>query len=176
MAQEVKFLDMFGCCAALRDKCGGLELAMVKNVVVSREKRTMDIAAGFAAPGTPSDIAMLEWRIAAEYGFTRVKITGNTPAAAPAEKKAAPPKKAAGSRGNRAQQAAKKQLTICETAIARLEADIARLDGEMAQHACDAEKLNELYRQQQDVQKQLEQELTRWEELSMQAEEQESKL
>jgi len=86
MAQEVKFLDMFGCCAALRDKCGGLELAKVKNVVVSREKRTMDIAAGFAAPGTPSDIAMLEWRIAAEYGFTRVKITGNTPAAAPAEK------------------------------------------------------------------------------------------
>ena len=95
MAQEVKFLDMFGCCAALRDKCGGLELAMVKNVVVSREKRKMDIAAGFAAPGTPSDIAMLEWRIAAEYGFTRVKITGNTPAAAPAEKKAAPPKKEA---------------------------------------------------------------------------------
>ena len=95
MAQEVKFLDMFGCCAALRDKCGGLELAKVKNVVVSREKRTMDIAAGFAAPGTPSDIAMLEWRIAAEYGFTRVKITGNTPAAAPAEKKAAPPKKEA---------------------------------------------------------------------------------
>ena len=95
MAQEVKFLDMFGCCAALRDKCGGLELAKVKNVVVSREKRTMDIAAGFAAPGTPSDIAMLEWRIAAEYGFTRVKITGNTPAAAPAEKKATPPKKEA---------------------------------------------------------------------------------
>ena len=95
MAQEVKFLDMFGCCASLRDKCGGLELAKVKNVVVSREKRTMDIAAGFAAPGTPSDIAMLEWRIAAEYGFTRVKITGNTPAAAPAEKKAAPPKKEA---------------------------------------------------------------------------------
>ena len=93
MAQEVKFLDMFGCCAALRDKCGGLELAKVKNVVVSREKRTMDIAAGFAAPGTPADIAMLEWRIAAEYGFARVKITGNTPAAAPAEKKAAPPKK-----------------------------------------------------------------------------------
>ena len=65
-------------------------------------------------------------------------------AAAAAAVQAAPPKKAAGSRGNRAQQAAKKQLTICETAIARMEADIARLDGEMAQHACDAEKLNEL--------------------------------
>ena len=59
MAQEVKFLDMFGCCASLRDKCGGLELAKVQNVLVSREKRTMDIAITFASPGTASDIAML---------------------------------------------------------------------------------------------------------------------
>lgn len=44
---------------------------------------------------------MLEWRIAAEYGFTRVKITGNTPAAAPAEKKAAPPKKEAKARAEK---------------------------------------------------------------------------
>ena len=95
MAQEVKFLDMFGCCASLRDKCGGLELAKVQSVLVSREKRTMDIAVTFAAPGTPADIAMLEWRIAAEYGFTKVTITGNMPAAAPAERKAAPPKKEA---------------------------------------------------------------------------------
>ena len=95
MAQEVKFLDMFGCCASLRDKCGGLELAKVQSVLVSREKRTMDIAVTFAAPGTPADIAMLEWRIAAEYGFTKVTITGNMPAAAPAERKAAPPKQEA---------------------------------------------------------------------------------
>ena len=46
----------------------------------------------------------------------------------------------------------------------------------MAQHACDAEKLNELYRQQQDVQKQLEQEMERWEQLSLQAEEQENEV
>lgn len=46
----------------------------------------------------------------------------------------------------------------------------------MVQHACDAEKLNELYRQQQDVQKQLEQEMERWEQLSLQAEEQENEI
>ena len=80
-----------------------------------------------------------------------------------------------GSRGNRAQQAAKKQLTICETAIARLEADSARLEAEMAENACDAEKLNALYQEQQDVQKRLEQEMERWEELSLQAEEQEER-
>ena len=85
------------------------------------------------------------------------------------------PKKS-GSRGNRAQQAAKKQLTICETAIAKLEADIARLNGEMAENACDAEKLNALYQQQQEVQTRLEQEMERWEQLSMEAEEQENGL
>lgn len=85
------------------------------------------------------------------------------------------PKKS-GSRGNRAQQAAKKQLTICETAIAKLEADSARLDGEMAENACDAEKLNALYQRQQEVQTRLEQEMERWEQLSMEAEEQENGL
>ncbi|MEI3128632.1 MAG: hypothetical protein V8T09_05485 [Oscillospiraceae bacterium] len=34
--------------------------------------------------------------------------------------------------------------------------------------ACDAEKLGELYRQRQEVEAQLEQEMTRWEELSLQ--------
>ena len=77
-------------------------------------------------------------------------------------------------RGNRAQQAARKQLTICESAIARLEGECARLDGEMTVHGSDAEKLAELYRQKQDVEAQLEQEMSRWEELSLQLEEQES--
>ena len=71
------------------------------------------------------------------------------------------------SRGNRAQQSAKKQLTICETAIAKLEAECARLDAEMAENACDAEKLNELYTQKQETEARLEQEMLRWEELSL---------
>ena len=55
------------------------------------------------------------------------------------------------------------------------EADSARLEAEMAENACDAEKLNALYQEQQDVQKRLEQEMERWEELSLQAEEQEER-
>ena len=89
------------------------------------------------------------------------------PAAAPT-----PPKKSS-SRGNRAQQAAKKQLTICETTIAKLEAELARLDSEMERAACDAEKLNDLYCQRQAVESELEGEMTHWEALSVQAEEQE---
>ena len=84
-----------------------------------------------------------------------------------------PKKQASAGRGNRAQQAARKQLTICETAIAKLEASLAALDQDMEAAACDAEKLGELYRQQQEVEDELEREMTRWEELSLQAEEQE---
>ena len=84
-----------------------------------------------------------------------------------------PKKQASAGRGNRAQQAARKQLTICETAIAKLEASLAVLDQDMEAAACDAEKLGELYRQQQEVEAELDREMTRWEELSLQAEEQE---
>ena len=94
-------------------------------------------------------------------------------AAAAAAAQSAVPKKN-GSRGNRAQQAAKKQLTICETAISKLEADIGRLEADMAQCATDAEKLNALYQEQQALNERLEQEMLHWEELSLQAEEQEN--
>ena len=44
---------------------------------------------------------------------------------------------------------------------------------EMTAHGSDAEKLAELYRRKQEVEAQLEQEMSRWEELSLQVEEQE---
>ena len=44
----------------------------------------------------------------------------------------------------------------------------------MAQCATDAEKLNALYQEQQALNERLEQEMLRWEELSLQAEEQEN--
>ena len=116
--------------------------------------------------GTVSDYPM---------GFTQYRQAKEEEHAAASAAAAVPaPPKKTGSRGNRAQQAAKKQLTICETAISKLEAELTRLDGEMEQAACDAERLNELYRQRQAVETELEREMTRWEELSLQAEEQEN--
>ena len=116
--------------------------------------------------GTVSDYPM---------GFTQYRQAKEEEHAAASAAAAVPaPPKKTGSRGNRAQQAEKKQLTICETAISRLEAELTRLDGEMEQAACDAERLNELYRQRQAVETELEQEMIRWEELSLQAEEQEN--
>ena len=72
--------------------------------------------------------------------------------AAEPKPEAAPPVKKGDtrqSRGNRSQQAARRQLTICETGIARLEK----------------------FTQKQETEARLEQEMARWEELSLALEE-----
>ena len=105
--------------------------------------------------------------------YRRVKEEERAAAAAAAVT-VQPVKKTAGGRGSRTQQAAKKQLTICETAVARLEAEIARLDSEMEAAGSDAEKIGELYAARQDCEGKLEQELVRWEELSLQTEQEDT--
>ena len=100
--------------------------------------------------------------------YRAAKAEEKKPAPAPAQKKkqdTRPP------RGGREKQAARRQLTICETSISKLEDRCRQLDREMEQYACDAEKLQELYREKQKVEAQLEQEMARWEELSLQLEE-----
>ena len=103
----------------------------------------------------------------AEYRAVKAEEKRSAPAAVKQEKKGdtrAP-------RGNREKQALRRQLTICETAISKLEAECERLDGEMEQVACDAGKLNEVYRQKQETEQRLAAEMSRWEELSLQLEE-----
>ena len=74
-------------------------------------------------------------------------------------------------RGNREKQALRRQLTICETGISKLEAECARLDALMEEVACDAGKLNEVYARKQETEQRLMEEMSRWEELSLQLEE-----
>lgn len=74
-------------------------------------------------------------------------------------------------RGNRNQQAARRQLTICENAIAKLEAEIAALDEEMNRVGHDAGKLAEVYAAKQQTEEKLQEQMERWEELSLQLEE-----
>ena len=74
-------------------------------------------------------------------------------------------------RGGRSQQAARRQLTICESAIAKLESEITALDEEMQQVGCDAEKLAQVYEKKQETEAALQEQMTRWEELSLQLEE-----
>ncbi len=103
----------------------------------------------------------------AQYRAVKAAQEKEKPAPAPAEKKG----DTRPARGNRAQQAARRQLTICESAIARLEEECRRLDEEMTLHGAEADTLAELYREKQDAEAQLEQEMERWEALSLQAEE-----
>ena len=94
------------------------------------------------------------------------------------EKKLAPPPVKQEKKGdtraprmNREKQAVRRQLTICETGIAKLEAECVRLDALMEEVACDAGKLNEVYQQKQETEERLMAEMSRWEELSLQLEE-----
>ena len=70
---------------------------------------------------------------------------------------------------NRAQQAARKQLTICERDIAKTEERIAALDADMESAACDYEKLNELLKEKEGVQAELDALYEKWEALSLEA-------
>ena len=73
-------------------------------------------------------------------------------------------------RGNKAQQAARKQLTISERDIAKVEERLAALDADMEAAACDYEKLNELVQEKETVQAELDALYEKWERLSEEAE------
>jgi hypothetical protein len=73
-------------------------------------------------------------------------------------------------RGNKAQQAARRQLTICERDIAKAEERMAQLDADMETAACDYEKLNEVLKEKERVQEELDALYEKWELLSEEAE------
>ena len=72
-------------------------------------------------------------------------------------------------RANRAQQAARRQLTICERDIAKAEERIAALDADMEAAACDYERLNDLMKEKESAQAELDALYERWEQLSEEA-------
>ena len=98
----------------------------------------------------------------AQYRSVKAQEAKEKPAVAPVKKGDTRQPK-----GNRSQQAARRQLTICETAISKLEAEIAQLDEQMSLYGADAGKLAELYQKQQEAQNRLDKEMSRWEELSL---------
>ena len=103
-------------------------------------------------------------------GFTQyqsVKAQEKQEPPAPREKKA----DTRPAKGNRSQQAARRQLTICENTIAKLESEIADLDGQMQQVGRDPDKLAEVYAKKLETENALQEQMARWEELSLQVEE-----
>ena len=72
-------------------------------------------------------------------------------------------------RGNRAQQNARRQLTICERDIAKAEERISALEADMEAAACDYEKLTALTAEREEAQGELDALYERWEQLSEEA-------
>ena len=85
-----------------------------------------------------------------------------------AEKKADKPKPVP--RGGKAQQAARKQLTICERELEKLEAEGKALEAQLEASACDYEKYSALYAQKEELDGQLMELMERWEKLAEEAE------
>ncbi len=84
------------------------------------------------------------------------------------EKKEDKPKPAP--KGGRAQQNARKQLTICERDMEKLEAEIRAVEAEMEQSACDYEKYSAAYAKKEELDARLMELMDRWEKLAEEAE------
>ena len=103
-------------------------------------------------------------------GFTQYRQMKAQEEAAKAEPPKPPREKAERPvRGNRAQQNAKRQLTICERDIARAEERISALEADMEAAACDYERLTELTAERETAQAELDALYERWEQLSEEA-------
>ena len=106
----------------------------------------------------------------AQYRQMKAQEEAEKAAAPRPEKEREKPAAERPQRGNKAQQAARRQLTICERDIARAEEHIAALEADMEAAACDYEKLNELVGQKAAAQAELDALYERWEQLSEEAE------
>ena len=106
----------------------------------------------------------------AQYRQMKAQEEAEKAAAPKPEKEREKPAAERPQRGNKAQQAARRQLTICERDIARAEEHIAALEADMEAAACDYEKLNELVGQKDAAQAELDALYERWEQLSEEAE------
>ena len=78
--------------------------------------------------------------------------------------------KAAVPKGGRSQQNARKQLTICERDMARLEEQGKALAEELEAAACDYARYSELYARKEELDKKLQELMDRWEVLAEEAE------
>ena len=73
-------------------------------------------------------------------------------------------------KGNRVQQNARRQLTICERDMEKLESEIKAAEDEMERSACDYEKYSEAYARKEALDAQLLELMERWEKLAEEAE------
>ena len=92
-------------------------------------------------------------------------------AAKPVEKivEKSPEKPKTSSKGNKAQQAARKQMTIVQREIEKMEEAIRQKEAELEANACDYEKYSALYTEKEQMDEELLALMEKWEQLSEEA-------
>ena len=100
--------------------------------------------------------------------YKEIKEREKSLAQSKAEKRVDKPKSVP--KGNKAQQSARKQLTICEREMEKLEAEVKTLEEQLEANACDYGKYSELYAQKEALDAQLLTLMERWEQLAGEAE------
>ena len=79
MAEQYPFLELFPCCEAVRDLCGGLEKAKLRGVTVDEKNLSLEAAAFFPRMPAPAELSWLESRIRQEYGLNAVRVNADWP-------------------------------------------------------------------------------------------------
>ena len=90
MAEKFAFLDVFPCCAAVSELCGGLQNAYLNSVLVDKESRTILVDGFFSRMPAPAETRILEDRLCAEFGLAQAEVRADYPrVSAPAPTKEA---------------------------------------------------------------------------------------
>ncbi len=79
MAEQIKFLEVFPCCASLSELGGGLDSVVLTGVEIECESGSMLINARFSRMPAPAEINMLQSRLREEYSLASVEIRADFP-------------------------------------------------------------------------------------------------
>ena len=77
--KKTVFIEMFPGCENMADMCGGLDKALVSEVVIDRKSKTMTIEAFFARMPAPSEQETIEHSLKLQYRLEGVKIRADFP-------------------------------------------------------------------------------------------------
>ncbi|MCC8156043.1 MAG: PolC-type DNA polymerase III [Oscillospiraceae bacterium] len=79
MAEKAAFLELFPCCAHLKELCGGLDAAYLTSVIIERAPRRMLAEAFFSRAPAPAELSMLEEQLRTEYALQNVELRADYP-------------------------------------------------------------------------------------------------
>ena len=79
MAEQYTFLQLFPCCEALKELCGGLDTVRLTGVTVDKAAAEMTVEAYFPRLPAPAELTLLSERLREEYALNGVEIVPDYP-------------------------------------------------------------------------------------------------